>query len=102
MAENKDLLNMVKDTVTMKDVLLVATLEEEPENFDIFVKMTEASRRDRARRIEAGDETARLKFSPNARAPSPRDLMMGTDGGERDGHSRDGHSRDGPSRGGAF
>merc|ERR1719433_360582 len=33
------------------------------ENPDMFVKLTEENRRERQRRIDAGDETARLKFS---------------------------------------
>jgi len=32
----------------------------------MFVKLTEEKRRERQRRIDAGDETARLKFTPAA------------------------------------
>jgi len=66
MTEGKGIFNMIKDTVTTKDVLLVSQLDEATETFDIFVKLTEAARRERERRIEAGDETARLKYQPSA------------------------------------
>merc|ERR1712023_44843 len=62
----KDLYAIIKDTVTPQDGILVSQLEEATESFDIFVKLTEAARRERHRRIEAGDETARLKYQPGA------------------------------------
>merc|ERR1712061_55007 len=46
--------------------VLESTLSEEPETFDVFVKLTEENRRERQRRIDAGDETAKIKFSPLA------------------------------------
>eukprot|EP00448_Togula_jolla_P040740 CAMPEP_0170645310 /NCGR_PEP_ID=MMETSP0224-20130122/43002_1 /TAXON_ID=285029 /ORGANISM="Togula jolla, Strain CCCM 725" /LENGTH=915 /DNA_ID=CAMNT_0010976499 /DNA_START=64 /DNA_END=2812 /DNA_ORIENTATION=- len=56
---------MVKDTVTIdSESLSMNTPLSEVESFDIFVKLTEESRRERQRRIDAGDETARLKFDP--------------------------------------
>jgi len=60
-----DLTKLVNDCVcfdTTNNVLLVV-LPEGTDEIDIFVKMTEESRRERQRRIDAGDETARLKFS---------------------------------------
>jgi len=46
--------------------VLRTPLEEDLANNNIFVQLTEEYRRERTRRIEAGDETARLKFSPLA------------------------------------
>eukprot|EP00913_Durusdinium_trenchii_P012069 g11337.t1 len=40
-----------------------AVLSEDVENFDIFVKLTEAARRDRMQKLENGDESARLRFA---------------------------------------
>lgn len=66
MKEHTEIYTMLKDTVTTKDGLLVTQLDEATESFDIFLKLTESSRRERDRRIEAGDETARLKYDPSA------------------------------------
>jgi len=62
---------MIKDSVTVDSntMVLKSLLSEEKENFDIFVKLTEENRRDRQRRIDAGDETVRLKFSRPEAAP---------------------------------
>lgn len=63
---NKDLVDFVKDTVTFdKDNnVLKSNLEPDVDSLDIFVKLTEESRRERQRRVDAGDETARIKFNP--------------------------------------
>jgi len=91
MEDTKKMLNLVKDTVTITDVIVVSQHKEDTE-YDIFVKLTEAARRDRQRRIEAGDETARLKYSPAPAAPARE-----AEGGER-GYDRDRGTRV-PSRG---
>jgi len=67
-ASNADLCLLVKDTVRLSEdtQVLTSMLSEETETFDIFVKNTEERRRERQRRIDAGDETAKLKFSPLA------------------------------------
>jgi len=67
-ATNMELTGLIKDTVTWnEDVKVLNTpLSEDLENPDMFVKLTEENRRERQRRIDAGDETARLKFSPLA------------------------------------
>merc|ERR1712039_18162 len=67
-ANHKELCDLVKDTVTIDEdkKVLMSTLSEETEAFDIFVKLTEECRRERQRRIDAGDETAKIKFSPLA------------------------------------
>lgn len=63
---------LIKDTVAVKDSVLVSQLSDEIDALDIFVKLTEEQRRERQRRIDAGDETARLKFTPPPKpAPKP-------------------------------
>lgn len=62
LTETKDVVNLLKDTVSIKDSLCVSTLGEDIESMDAFLKLTEQGRRERERRLEAGDETARLKF----------------------------------------
>jgi len=60
-----DLIGLVKDTVKLGESgsVVTARLSEDTDPVsDIFVKLTEESRRDRQRRIDAGDETAKLKF----------------------------------------
>jgi len=68
---NLELIEMVKDSVTVDSTTMVlkSLLSEDKENFDIFVKLTEENRRDRQRRIDAGEETVRLKFSKPEAAP---------------------------------
>merc|ERR1719321_2537272 len=64
--------DMVKDSVTLnkEKQVLETSHSDELESFDIFCKLTEESRRARQRRIDAGDETAVLKFTPQL--PPPR------------------------------
>jgi len=67
-ASNAELVELVKDTVTIpsESQVLSSELSDDADAVDIFVKLTEESRRERQRRIDAGDETAKLKFSPMA------------------------------------
>jgi len=60
-----EVVDLVKDTVAInaKDKVLTANLTGDPEEVGIYVKLTEESRRERQRRIDAGDETARMKFN---------------------------------------
>merc|ERR1740121_3545489 len=60
---NADLTALVKDTATWNDEKILGTPLEEQDSPGMFVKLTEENRRERQRRIDAGDETARLKFS---------------------------------------
>lgn len=43
----------------------------EAEGFDTFVKLTEEARRERTRRLDAGDETAKLNFTRPEVLPPP-------------------------------
>lgn len=67
------LIALLKDTVSLDSVKKVMTspLEDDLDNVDIFVKLTEETRRERQRRIDAGDETARLKFSDSLKGSIP-------------------------------
>merc|ERR1711865_771988 len=66
------LVAMIKDVVGPDDkVPVLKSILEHPgeeENMDVFVKLTEEKRRERQRRIDAGDETVRLKFNVKASA----------------------------------
>jgi len=68
LSTNFELVKLVKDTVAITEdtQVLTSVLDGDTEEFDIFVKLTEENRRERQRRIDAGDETAKLKFSPMA------------------------------------
>lgn len=69
---NPQLLALIKDTIDLNSTnqVLEAVLPEDLENFDVFVKKTEESRRERQKRLDAGDETVRLKFQkPELVAP---------------------------------
>eukprot|EP00927_Polykrikos_kofoidii_P038964 TRINITY_DN333_c0_g1_i3.p1 TRINITY_DN333_c0_g1~~TRINITY_DN333_c0_g1_i3.p1 ORF type:complete len:1000 (+),score=252.66 TRINITY_DN333_c0_g1_i3:111-3110(+) len=65
-----DLLNFAKDTIKINEStnMFEAVLTEEADNLDPFVKLVEEFRRERQRRIDAGDETAKLKFASNCMA----------------------------------
>lgn len=65
---NSDLYALVKDTVKIHETesILCSALEDEPHSFDIFVKLAEEHRRERKRRLEAGDESQKLKVLPTA------------------------------------
>jgi len=69
-----ELIEMIKDTVEInsKTFMIESQLSNDTP-MDNFVKLTEDHRRDRQRRLDAGDETAQLKFTrPAPAAPPPR------------------------------
>jgi len=77
---NSELCDMAKDVAGIgKDPeILECKLAEEPTDLNNFVKRTEECRRERQRRIDAGDETAKLKISPLAlQQPSPAQPKAG-------------------------
>mmetsp|Transcript_132360 Transcript_132360/g.240782 ORF Transcript_132360/g.240782 Transcript_132360/m.240782 type:complete len:1053 (-) Transcript_132360:66-3224(-) len=67
-----DFIELVQDAVIVNETsgLLEGILAEDTAH-DQFVRLAEEHRRDRERRVDAGDETAKLKF--NRPAPPPRD-----------------------------
>jgi len=60
----EDMVDLIRDTVlvTGKNKVLEPQLPEDLESHNLFVMLTEESRRDRNRRIDMGDESARLKI----------------------------------------
>merc|ERR1711957_479188 len=66
MDDLKGVLGLVKEIAAIKDGLVLSQLSDGLDNLDIFARLTEEHRRERQRRIDAGDETAKLKFSPLA------------------------------------
>lgn len=71
-----ELVNLVKDTAVLDSGKLSIQIEEDIDNSAILLKHTEGDRRERKRRIDAGDETAKLKFTAPAvtanTPPAPR------------------------------
>jgi len=60
-----ELLQLIKETVLIDETTGVLKLVDsiaDMENYDMFVKFAEEQRRERQRRIDAGDEGGRLKF----------------------------------------
>jgi len=62
--DEKEVLAMVKDTIEITDEVVKSLLDADLDSPDTFVKFAEESRRERQRRIDAGDDTAKLKFQP--------------------------------------
>merc|ERR1712216_1037360 len=63
LSTQEELLNLIKDAVAIKDGLVVSQLSDDLDDLSIFLKLSEENRRERQRRIDAGDETVRLNFS---------------------------------------
>merc|ERR1712146_589896 len=66
MNNTTELVEMIKDTASISEddrILNTVLTEDVEKSFNIFVKFTEECRRERQRRIDAGDETAKLRFS---------------------------------------
>mmetsp|Transcript_1932 Transcript_1932/g.3663 ORF Transcript_1932/g.3663 Transcript_1932/m.3663 type:complete len:858 (+) Transcript_1932:76-2649(+) len=74
----EDLIDMVKDTaeISGKNCLEAQLSDDTP--MDNFVKLTEDHRRDRLRRLDAGDETAQLKFARPAPSAPVSQKSLGT------------------------
>merc|ERR1740123_1876290 len=73
MEKLSEFVEIIKSTVSIseKNGFLVAEVPEDTPFAD-FVKVVEDHRRERQRRIDAGDETAQLKFSRPQPAQPPR------------------------------
>lgn len=81
---NAALLDFIKDTVTVThddNKVLASPLSDDVDELGSFLKLTEEKRRERQRRIDAGDETAKLKFSPLAVTQPMQQLPRATDAG---------------------
>lgn len=86
-ATDKDMIALIKDTVSTKDSLLLGQ-HEDLDDLTVFIKLTEEHRRERQRRIDAGDETARLKITPASVAAKPEGGKSG-DKSKGDGKGKD-------------
>merc|ERR1719499_986818 len=83
-----DFVDLVKDTVEIAtDTSFLKCVLEEETPSSTFVKLTEDHRRERQRRMDAGDETAELKFPRNAppSRPPPETWQDSRGGGDRRG-----------------
>mmetsp|Transcript_92694 Transcript_92694/g.258181 ORF Transcript_92694/g.258181 Transcript_92694/m.258181 type:complete len:873 (-) Transcript_92694:242-2860(-) len=87
-----DFVELIKETVSIEDKnsFLVSELPDDAAPAD-FVKVTEDHRRERQRRIDAGDETAKLKFSRPAPQPPTKQPQHSTYSSSRGPPSQ--HSR---------
>lgn len=67
----KDLVTLVKDAISLNATskVLETSLKDDTA-FATFVKLSEENRRERERRVDAGDETAKLKFARSVGAGS--------------------------------
>eukprot|EP00930_Biecheleria_cincta_P025118 TRINITY_DN1791_c0_g2_i1.p1 TRINITY_DN1791_c0_g2~~TRINITY_DN1791_c0_g2_i1.p1 ORF type:complete len:794 (-),score=208.88 TRINITY_DN1791_c0_g2_i1:36-2144(-) len=72
---NSELVAIVKDTVSVSGsppvLINQLSADVEVDTADIFLKFTEEARRERKRRLEAGDETVKLKYTPPVVQPMP-------------------------------
>merc|ERR1712070_502678 len=62
-AENSGLVELIKETVEINAKNMLEAKLAEDATLETFVKVTEEHRRERQRRMDAGDETAQLKFT---------------------------------------
>eukprot|EP00928_Gymnodinium_smaydae_P012777 TRINITY_DN1465_c0_g1_i1.p1 TRINITY_DN1465_c0_g1~~TRINITY_DN1465_c0_g1_i1.p1 ORF type:complete len:1023 (-),score=217.72 TRINITY_DN1465_c0_g1_i1:114-3182(-) len=67
-----ELLDLISDCMALSDDgVLQPALSDEPETpVDMFVKLTEKARRERQTKIDAGDESAKLRFSVLSATPA--------------------------------
>lgn len=65
----EELVTLVRDSIVVcPPKVIESMLSPELEDNDIFVKLTEEARRERLRRLDAGDESARLKFATGSQS----------------------------------
>jgi len=103
----EDVLALIKDSATLNPTTkFVEAVLPEDAGFDKFLRHTEDHRRERQRCIDAGDETAQLKFSRPSPPPPLRQPQGGSGGshqmhrGGSGGHYRgSGNSRGPPQDG---
>jgi len=64
-----DFCKMIEDVAVVQDSGMIEAVTKEDTDFNNFMKNTEECRRERQRRVDAGDETAKLKFVRSAPQP---------------------------------
>jgi len=67
--DNAGLVDFIKDTIKIDAKSMMETVLADDTASETFVKQTEEHRRERQRRMDAGDETAQLKFSKPSSPP---------------------------------
>mmetsp|Transcript_82653 Transcript_82653/g.198349 ORF Transcript_82653/g.198349 Transcript_82653/m.198349 type:complete len:899 (-) Transcript_82653:71-2767(-) len=71
LAKFADLLDILKDAISVDSTSnFLQAVQTEDVTLETFLKYTEDHRRERERRVDAGDETAKLKFSRPAPPPT--------------------------------
>lgn len=70
-----EVVELIKDTVEINSNSTLASQLSDDTPIDNFVKLAEEHRRDRQRRLDAGDETAELKFAPPRQPPAQGQRM---------------------------
>jgi len=75
----EELTNIIRDTVIIVRKVISSHLTDDLETNEIFVKLTEESRRDRQRRLDAGDTSAQLRFQSR---PQDRGVLAVASGGK--------------------
>jgi len=75
--ENAGLVDFIKDTMKIDAKSMMQAVLGEDTQLETFVKQTEEHRRERQRRMDAGDETAQLKFSKPSSPPPPQGQKKG-------------------------
>lgn len=85
----EELIDLVKDTALAdsRSKVVESMVADDLESNDIFVKLTEENRRDRQRRIDTGDESAKLKFS---RPAAGANTLAGVQPGDKNPMSKAG------------
>lgn len=66
-----DVVGLINDTIVIVMNVVESQLVSDIESNDIFVRLTEESRRSRQRRIDGGDMTAELRFFGRPSDPGP-------------------------------
>jgi len=69
---NAGLIDFIKDTMKIDGKSMLEAMLQDDTPLESFVKQTEEHRRERQRRMDAGDETAQLKFSKPSSPPAPQ------------------------------
>ncbi|CAE7818095.1 Hnrnpu [Symbiodinium sp. CCMP2592] len=85
LAKFADLLDILKDAISVDSTSnFLQAVQSDDVALETFLKYTEDHRRERERRVDAGDETAKLKFSRPAPPPT-RQADMGSGKGSASG-----------------
>jgi len=90
LAKFADLLDILKDAISVDSTSnFLQAVQSEDVALETFLKYTEDHRRERERRVDAGDETAKLKFS----RPAPPPTRQADKGGGKGSASGGGKGR---------